>query len=147
MLRYLRITAAVFFALLVIGFVALWVRSHYWFDGAFIPIADGHLSIGSNRGICCGGITLGTKIGLLLWQLPAEEYQSDWHERSPLGFNLQYRGPSGYGIDCSHWFLAASSLGLAALFAFKRTWRYSLRTILVATMLLAAILGLAVYAL
>jgi hypothetical protein len=49
-------------------------------------------------------------------------------------------------VTLPHYFLAASSLGLAALFAFKRTWRYSLRTVLVATTLLAGLLGLAVYA-
>src|SRR5262245_35149801 len=32
MARYLRIAAAVVFALLALAFVALWVRSYYWID-------------------------------------------------------------------------------------------------------------------
>ncbi len=44
-----------------------------------------------------------------------------------------------------HWFVAASSFGLAALFAFKRNWRFTIRTLLIATTLIAAALGLGVY--
>jgi len=38
-----------------------------------------------------------------------------------------------------------SSLALAALFAFKRTWRFTIRTLLIATTLVAAVLGIGVY--
>ena len=43
-----------------------------------------------------------------------------------------------------HWFLAASSFSLTALFAFQRIRRFSLRTILVATTVVAGVLGMAV---
>ena len=61
-----------------------------------------------------------------------------------LGFDLR-NDASRLSVAVPHWFLAASSLGLAALFAFKRTWRYSLQTILVAMTLLAGVLGFAVW--
>jgi hypothetical protein len=142
MMRYLRYAAAVVFALLAVGFVALWVRSNSLFDELWIPVP------------------FGRKLGLL----SLDNFASITWENNPDG-NFIFRSsnvdvylrpkthwgflfvsePDSTYVCMPHWFLAASSLALAALFAFKRTWRYSLRTILVATTLLAGLLGLAVY--
>jgi hypothetical protein len=153
MMRYARYAAAVLFALLAVGFVALWVRSYWWQD-----------HVGRWR------TSLPTMAVESFW---GEIVLSTWHNDSPQNGSstwvidavkankenlIEFDGVLGFGIMhhsfgmrrwvdvfVPHWFLALSSLGLAALFAFKRTWRYSLRTILVATTILAAILGLAVY--
>jgi hypothetical protein len=61
-----------------------------------------------------------------------------------LGFRF-LRDVSTTAVVVPYWFLAACSFALAALFAFKRSWRFSVRSILIATTLLAIALGLGVY--
>jgi hypothetical protein len=46
-----------------------------------------------------------------------------------------------------YWFLALSSLALAALLAFKPVTRFTVRGLLITTTLVAAVLGAAVYTL
>ena len=137
MLRYARYAAAVVFALLAVGFVALWVRSYSHFDQAYGPIGSLPVCLSSDS----GAVMLDS----------SDEVFDDWTVITfePIGWPypnlLGFTVLEGYALRVPYWFLSASSLGLAALFAFKRTWRFSLRTILVATTLLAAILGLAVW--
>jgi hypothetical protein len=145
MMRYARYAAAALFALLAVGFVALWVRSYFRADSLYGYFADDcPVGFHSHRGVAGCIIEFDSAD-----YAPAKGwwFQSRSVDPEPLagwGFRLSLNSwPSWVFIP--HWFLAASSLGLAALFAFKRSWRYSLRTILVATTLLAAVLGLAVY--
>jgi hypothetical protein len=71
---------------------------------------------------------------------------AQWPARQEVLREFQWtRFADGLRVVIPHWFPAALSLGFAALCAFKRPWRYSLRTILVATTVLAGLLGLAVY--
>jgi hypothetical protein len=133
------------FALLAMGFVALWARSYYRWD----MVVGDDFRIASLSGVTGLGFYGQDAAGphAPYWiASPAGDDQASGFWRSPL-LRFEYRH---YEVETTlyvpHWFLAASSLGLAALFAFKRTWRYSLRTILVATTLLAGLLGLAVYA-
>jgi hypothetical protein len=142
MMRYARYAAAALFALLAVGFVALWVRSNRHIDAITWPRSNCRLEFRSTTG-----------------QLQFRSYhyrgpRSDFYYRAmrirpnpdaPATPSFAYAlRPLTWGLTLPHWFLAASSLGLAALFAFKRTWRYSLRTILVATTLLTGLLGWAV---
>jgi hypothetical protein len=55
---------------------------------------------------------------------------TEWKSKSIWGFRRVKLARGGVGFSIPHWFLAACSLGLAALFAFNRT---------------AALLGLGVY--
>ena len=142
MMRYARYAAAALFALLAVGFVALWARSYFWWD---LAGGNGFLLM-SYYGITAVNFNeqyVGNKLG---WgAFPADDNEGERFWKIGLlgiGFRHNALGTLYY---LPHWFLAASSLALAALFAFKRTWRYSLRTILVATTLLAGLLGLAVY--
>ncbi len=151
MLRYARYTAAVVFALLAVGFVALWVRSYTWFDQIGGPFANQIAVFVSNRGLTGWGVTEGPRPQRHRdWTIGSHRYSdrpatSRWTGKTQFGFGVIPRDNFGLmGLYLPHWFLAASSLALAALFAFERTWRYSLRTILVATTVVVAILGLAV---
>jgi hypothetical protein len=143
--RHARYAAAALFALLAAIFVALWVRS-------FEHLDRWNASLGDERGIYLasyhGVIGCGCR--------ERKHYESNkWLERGVwrrgltglrtglLAFHVE-RGHAHRGVTFPHWFLAASCLGIAALLAFKRTWRFSLRTILVATTVLAALLGLVV---
>jgi hypothetical protein len=55
--------------------------------------------------------------------------------------------PVGVGTSISHWPLVAAALAVAAAPWFPWSNRFSVRTLLVATTLAAALMGLAVYAL
>jgi hypothetical protein len=143
-LCYARYAAAVLFALLAVGFVALWVRS-YWrlqileaqagLNAAQISSVEGHIAVAR--------LAPHAAIGQSYFSVVSGD-AADWRKEGVFGFSF-YDGGSITALILPHWFLSATSLGLAALFAFKRTWRYSLRTILVAMMLLAGLLGLAVW--
>jgi hypothetical protein len=145
MTRYARYAAAVIFTLFALAFVGLWVRSYYRADALYGYFkSDCSVEFHSHRGVagCIIEFDSADNAATGRWWL-----QSRAVDPVPLpgsGFSLSL-DPWPTWVTIPHWFLAASSLGLAALFAFKRTWRYSLRTILVATTLLAGLLGLAVY--
>jgi hypothetical protein len=145
MTRYARYAAAALFTWLAVGFVALWARS-YWRLEILEQRTDLQaFQISSVNGrIAIGGLDPRVTIGKFYLNVVSAD-SADWRKGGVLGF-AYYDDGLVTAFSAPHWFLAASSLGLAALFTFKRTWRYSLRTILIATTLLAAILGLAVYA-
>jgi hypothetical protein len=168
MLRYARYAAAAVFALLSLASIALWIRSHHRQDSAYGPIGNTRYLAAQSE---CGGLSfeffhLGKSSTLRpTWTLPA---QSGWQLRSvilttldkqdswPTGSVLRGWGfhferyaqvdSGGAWLKFPHWLLAALFFLLAALFAFKPAWRFSLRGLLIATTFLAALLGLAVYA-
>ena len=147
MTRYARYAAAVLFALLAVGFVALWVRSFYWPDGYVSTILNNRgLGVLSRQGVLFLAFTNGDGEFGAAWRISEAESESS---RRITGFRFYRKATSTYYDTVAtfpHWSLAASSLALAALLAFNRTWRFSLRTILVATTILAGLLGLAVWA-
>jgi hypothetical protein len=158
MLRYARYATAAFFALLAVSFVVLWVRSYYRQDVLQSPHSgDHHFAAVSNWSVTSWIVLYHYPNALprTSWTIESTMPSPDSNIRnlftpfasvlSQAGFVFS-RGSLSTTLTLPHWFLAASSLGLAALFAFKRTWRYSLRTIIVATTLLAGLLGLAVWA-
>jgi hypothetical protein len=147
MLRYLRFAAAIAFALLAVAFVALWVRSYYRFNDV-----SGRLG-----GRLYGMATLGGAMRLYLADPSLRPQQQEWrwasHEVVRLGPNMRrdLRFPTEWsgrmqGLQLPFWFLALSSLALATLIAFKPITSFTVRGLLIATTLFAAVLGLAVYA-
>jgi hypothetical protein len=152
MLRYARYAPATFFALLAAGFVALWVRSYDFMDAASGPIGKWYVFPSTIRGTTM--IEFANSATFVQvekkWRFSSTPLNSmgpieDHSKHTTFGFGIRPRSRS-ICLYFPLWVLVAASLGLAALFAIKRTWRYSLRTILVATTLLAGLLGLAVYA-
>ncbi len=61
-----------------------------------------------------------------------------------LGFGIIHE-PGYYRLRLPHWFLASSIATLGLLPWFSRCWRFTLRTLLIATTLAAIVLGLVVY--
>jgi hypothetical protein len=148
MLRYARYAAAAFFALLAVAFVGSWWRSHYWYDTITCDALSNHFEITSARGVLlCVTYPepLPGRLGLTWTSSLMNEWLALDRQAGLCGVLLSIQ-QTYQAMAVAHWFLTASSLALAALFAFKRTWRYSLRTILVATTILAGLLGLAVWA-
>jgi hypothetical protein len=148
MMRYARYAAAIVFALLAVGFVALWVRSYRVRDRVEASgFGRWQIEVQSEWGVVAFTVLPDDDPGwYYVWGQSAPDYYPPYIE-STLGFGFDwYDDVAGWIVSTGHWFLAASSLGLASLFAFKRNWRYSLRSILVGTTVLAALLGLAMWA-
>jgi hypothetical protein len=158
MRRHLRYAPAVAFALLALAFVGLWVRSYTYSDGIGGPI-DKYQTAGFDS---CYGLIKGNLSKWPQGSLPFDRWffasraaaidrdgMEEWRKFfTPLGLglSLDIRPNGGFGFSLPHWFLAASSLALAALLAFKPITRFSVRGLLIATRLLAAVLGAVVYA-
>jgi 4-amino-4-deoxy-L-arabinose transferase-like glycosyltransferase len=163
--RKLRIAWSVGWGLVVVLLTVLWVRSYWWYEYAFKPIDFRRaISFSSQQGQ--------TSIRVATFRLDSyfrqndgtmkQIHPSEWQFGS--GPSLAGVGNRGFSfrlhphlsIKAPHWFCVLISIALAipgvpavvgALASFRRSrWRFSLRTLLIATTLLAVVLGLAVWA-
>ena len=149
--RPLRYAPAAFFALLALAFVGLWVRSYYWRDSISGPLWGVRYECASHRGSTYFAthptFDLGhSPVDWKLMSMRGVLFSGSTPRGGYLGFSVISR-QAYRAMTLPHWFLAASSLALAALLAFKPITRFTVRGLLIATTLLAAVLGLAVYAL
>jgi hypothetical protein len=146
MARYLRFAAAGFFALLTLALIGLWVRSYWAFDWALFPLGANHSAIaGIYSGM--GGLQINS-FSVDEWRAfstPIDAARDDpyaWPNLANSGFTyLPENRICLFPLVVPALFAAA----LAALFAFKRTWRFTIRTLLIATTVVAAVMGIGVY--
>jgi hypothetical protein len=166
--RKLRIAWSVGWGLLAVLLIVLWVRSYWRSDVAYLP--DNRMpqlaptmfwmtEVTSSRGQVCWAR------GLLIygnlawtWTIPPIEAKMDFKDGSgrPLPYVLGFkykewsaktiRRPSEYIFVVPYYFpfFLASSLSLAPWVRYVPC-RFSLRTLLIATTVLAVVLGTAVY--
>ena len=143
-MRYgkLRIAWSVVCGLVAVLLTVLWVRSYWWEDVVVLPMRI----IGSREGA----------IGMISWPRAVVPVgQTGWIpiSRSVKETASPAQGPSWrfssnqnqLWIVCPHWFLglAATTLTIAPWLSRLR-WRFSTRTLLIATTLVAIVLGLIV---
>ncbi len=168
MLRPLRYLPATAFALLALAFVGLWVRGYSIADIASGPMGTRQNALSSNRGIIQfvprGRLCRGCRVPILTILRACEPLVEGWnqwartvfplnhpqllgsyYEFTWLGFGLRSKADR-VSLFLPHGFLALSSLATAALLAFKPITRFTVRGLLMTTTLLAAVLGLVVYA-
>jgi hypothetical protein len=154
MLRYARYAAAVLFALLAMGFVALWMRSRDTADLLICPVRGQHsIGLSSDEGVICAGVSHAHPPDQTEWW--AINYTDGDEDGGGFRWKRGVIGAFGFeianyaqvsAISLPHWFLALSSFAVAGLLAFKPITRFTVRGLLITTTLLAAMLGLAVYA-
>jgi hypothetical protein len=144
--RKLRIAWSVLCGIACLLLIALWVRSYWWFDSYY-------LRVGATR---CGGDSLRGSVVLHLQDTRLMEtfstgYTSksaeDVHRAKEIRdlWNFYFANwGAGYYVVFPNWF--AILLLSASAFASWRRWRFTIRTLLVATTLIAVVLGLIVYA-
>jgi len=154
MTRYLRFAAAGFFLVLAIALLALWVRSFYYQDRLFLTVRGTHFVVLDSRRNVASFVVEEAPDQLTdelsEWSLVTtptlfKPMDKGWPRGviAGLGFSLNFE-PGIFWLEAPHWFIAMASATAAAIFAFKRTWRFSIRTLLIATTLVAAALGLGV---
>src|ERR1700750_2481876 len=133
--RKLRIAWSVVWGVLAVLLIALWVRSYSVYDVAFFP---GPHNIASMKG------WMAWDEKLIVVEAPIiTNFRQDWGKLklSSISGNL---APGGVGRYCPH-FLFVIVIGPLAALAWL-SWRFSLRTLLVAMTLAAVGLGLIVWA-
>jgi hypothetical protein len=139
--RRLRIAWSLFFALLTVALCMLWVRSYWRMDilaGRYADIASihGQMSIG-------GMPSLMSLVAVTDWKLePGYTPVPGYPPHSILGFYYDHPPSEPANLMVPDWFLVLISGTCAVVPWRKRRWAFSLRTMLLATTLIAAVLGL-----
>ena len=141
MLKYLRIAVTVLSLTACVLLIALWVRSYRWSDGITV---GGRIVVASREGRLLINeslvaerpldllasplrIRIATDYGLIFWSIRSDT-----------------ASPAGVGTAIPDWLFVAFTATLAALPWVKR--RFSLRTLLIATTLVAVVLGIIIAA-
>jgi hypothetical protein len=146
MLKYLRIAVTALSLTACVLFVALWVRSYSrlhilekrtGFQAFQISSVKGRIAIGhlDPRTYVIGRPYLSVAAG----------DAADWRKGSVLGFDY-YEDGSLTAVIAPHWLPALLSTAIAVIPWISRSWRFSLRTLLIATTLVALGLGVVVWA-
>jgi len=142
-LRYLRIAWTVFCGIACVLVIMLWVRS-YW----RIDVASGSIgSIDSVQGsfTCCWWKERPTWSNVVISKnLDELQVVGDTGALTALyGFDFQ-RDQEGLLIKLPHWILVLATASVAVAPWIR--WRFTIRTLLFATTLVALVLGAVVYA-
>jgi hypothetical protein len=151
MLRYLRIAWTVFCGIACVLLIVLWVRSYWWMDSLTFKFPAWQ------SGIQMNSIQSTTEIGIRdygfdenLFTVTHERIISRSEIQDDFGRVLDTRwfhvlgGKGDTLVIVPNWFLMLISIAFAAVPWIR--WRFSLRTLLIATTLIAVVLGLVVFA-
>jgi hypothetical protein len=147
--RKLRIAWSVVWGVVAVLLIVLWVHSYWWTGFLKAPYPKGRDTVVVTRSGQLE-VELYYQIAgeLSHWTFeafgPSELAELDDEPTlSGLGFKLYWGVPSGVVVPL--WFLVFFSVALTGLPWIRRSKRFSLRTLLIATTLVAIVLGIAVY--
>jgi hypothetical protein len=157
-LRYLRIAFSATCLIACVLLIALWVRSDTHRDEAAAPF-------GGNRRVVIQSLygeiecvfTVAAWYPVSEWRLQSEStsitipptlYLEDKTTTHITGFGFSWAFSSGeyLAVGVPHWFAMISIIALAIAPWMRWSWRFNLRTLLIATTLVAVTLGLICYA-
>jgi hypothetical protein len=152
-LHKLRIAWSAVCGIVCLLFVVLWVRSYRWNDTIWrvssvsLPTTLTHIRFSSNSGAIFG-VKEDARYSLSLqvakrdrWQY----YRSDAAKHIPSKF-LWHASPNRKVVSFPHWFGVTMLATFTALVSPLIPWHFSLRTLLVATTLVAVLLAAITYA-
>lgn len=142
MLRYLRIAVTTLSLTACVLLIALWVRSYWRLDILEKRTGVQALQISSVNGRIATAHLDRTQIGKSYLAVVAGD-AADWRKGGVLGF-AYYEDGFVMAFIAPHWLPALLSAALAVIPWISRSWRFSLRTLLIATTLVAVALGLIV---
>jgi hypothetical protein len=145
--RKLRIAWSVACGIACVLLVVLWVRSYWWVDSIETRKTPTFWVVASSRGALGVGYNpLVYPVADRDWKF--ESYSPDYNEQMPvhsfLGFYIHHlQGEAA--IVVPHWSLVLFTAVIAPLPWIRWSTQFSLRTLLIATTLVAVVLGLLVY--
>ena len=145
MLQYLRIAVTVLSLTACVLLIALWVRSYWTWDRCYWPGKRLGVQINSDAGhvvlIVATQAPTSTGNSFMIAQLPSPGPTDAFYDDNILGFYFE-RSPSRLRLDIPFWFNVLASAALAAAPWLRERWRFSLRTLLIATTVVAVVLGI-----
>jgi hypothetical protein len=152
MLRRLQITFSVTCGVICLLLIVLWVRSYWRCDiamGQSSTSIRSYFVLGSVRGFLAIGAEPGFSSLRKVTDWDFDSYPPDYHERLPeptyLGFHFA-RYASHSVLFVPYWFPVVMTVSWAVIPWVPWSRRFSIRTLLIATTLLALMLGAIVYA-
>jgi len=157
---WFRIAMSLFFGLLAVALCVLWVRSHHWARDAIqrVPVVGGIHFISSQGSVSVEAQRLpknppktfswNQSIKVLSKSELAEVFSTHTGSLAPdySGFQFRFRSGADWKFSVPYWLLALVSGMLATVLGLRINYRFSLRTLLIATTLLAVMLGVVVWA-
>jgi hypothetical protein len=143
--RKLRSAWSVAWGVVAVLLIALWARSYWRLEILEKSIGFEAIQLSSVKGrIAIGQIDRRAALGRSYLSVVAGD-AADWRKgRGALGF-AHYDNSSLKALVAPHWLPALLSAALAVVPWFSRSWRFSLRTLLLATTAVAVALGLIIY--
>jgi hypothetical protein len=140
--RNLRIAWTIFWSIACVLLIALWMRSYWCCYTVIVPLSSNHGVVAQQSHVGILFLRCVTDPGQA-WSIVTSDYaelEAYIPSATILGFCLY----GDRGIKLPFWFLISICASISALFFFKRQWRFTLRTLLIATTLVAMVLGLMV---
>lgn len=143
----LRIAATVFFGLLAMALCVLWGRS-YWYQDGYRSFDRPKLSgLFSESGMLYfSRVVLDeTMLTEFTWTsgYTSKRLPDDWDAKWA-AFDVR-RNPNYFSITIPYWFPTLLTACVSAIACVYSKWQFSLRTLLLATTLVAVVLGLGVW--
>ena len=137
-LRYLRIVFSATCLIACVLLIVLWVRSYWWWDD--FTLNNGVESLGSKGGtvyLFQSEIPIHPSPSYGWWIHSSGEITKP---QNALHWQTPFRGVMGVSFPLPYWLPTVTFVMLAAVPWLR--WRFSLRTLLIATTLVAVVLGL-----
>lgn len=150
LIRRLRIVASAFFAVAAVALCVLWARSYWWRDQAVWVFAPGrYIDVQSDRGNLSARFRDIRDLGTVRSSDPSTfTLRSRWLSTSDRFQGFGWHVSSDFVLSASpYWFLVLTAVMLGMLIApLHPGFRFSLRTLLIVTTLVAVVLGMGVWA-
>lgn len=146
--RKQRIAWSVLWGLAAVLLIVLWVRSYHAMESAVLQGSNQYLAVASEVssfqiGWCTGKLKRSALISMEISGGPEQLERVHRERYGILGFGMMFAANS-WVLTLPHWFLVFLFAAVATTPWLR--WRFSLRTLLIATALVAVLLGLLVYA-
>ncbi len=144
--RKLRIAWSVACGIVCLLLIVLWVRSYWWADYIDIPVTTNKTTI---LALVPGGVGIQHRVNPKMlwpttpWKLVTRPPQDDWKVHSRLGFFYEHNSQRTT-IECAYLVMLVGIAATGAASWLPWPKRFSLRTLLVATTVVAVVLGLIV---
>ena len=145
--RYLRIVFSATCLIACMLLIVLWVRSYWIHQSIAFRVGSRHFATGIGLGRVWF-VSSANQLGSFRMKVTDAKSLTEAMRQDENGFGLlilQAAGPA-WQIQFPTWWLVVAFAMLAALVAPWTRYRFSLRTLLIATTLVAMVLGLVVYA-
>jgi hypothetical protein len=144
MLRRLLYIATIVFLVLCVALMGMWVRSYWWWDRCYVPGKQLGMQLNSDAGhvVVMVGPTELSVTKAITGHLPSSGPADPFYDNDILGFYFG-RTSNGLRLDIPYWFMVLLSTGAIAI-SWLPWWsnRFSLRTLLITTTIVAIVLGM-----